>query len=177
MDPRNTGRARGGERSLLSMVRHNGLVDISARTEYALRAMLQLATAPSGDAVSVDALASAQDLPRRFLEAIFSDLKSGGLVRSVRGPHGGYVLTRKPAQIPLGDVMRAVSGPLAEVRGLRPHETKYNGVATHLPEVWVAVRVALRDVLDATTLDDVLRGDLPAHVKAMADRPEAWQNR
>jgi Rrf2 family protein len=177
VDPSDSGRTRGGRPRLLNMVRHNGLVDISARTEYALRAMLQLATAPTGDAVSIDALASAQDLPRRFLEAIFSDLKSGGLVRSVRGPRGGYVLTREPEQIPLGDVMRAVSGPLAEVRGLRPHETKYNGVAAHLPEVWVAVRVALRDVLDATTLADVLTGKLPANVKAMADRPEAWQNR
>lgn len=159
------------------MVRHNGLVDISARTEYALRAMLQLAASPDGDAASIDALASAQDLPRRFLEAIFSDLKSSGLVRSIRGPRGGYVLTRQPEQISLGDVMRAVSGPLAEVRGLRPHETRYTGVASNLPTVWVAVRASLRDVLDTTTLADVLSGSLPPHVKAMADQPDAWQNR
>lgn len=159
------------------MVRHNGLVDISARTEYAVRAMLQLAAAPDGDPVSLDALASAQDLPRRFLEAIFSDLKSGGLVRSVRGPRGGYVLTRDPADIPLGDVFRAVSGPLAEVRGLRPHETQYAGVAENLPTVWVAVRAALRDVLDTTTLASVLAGNLPKHVKAMAAQPDAWRNR
>lgn len=159
------------------MVRHNGLVDISARTEYAVRAMLQLATNPVGIAISIDALASAQDLPRRFLEAIFSDLKSSGLVRSIRGPRGGYVLTRQPEQVSVGDVIRAVSGPLAEVRGLRPHETKYTGVAANLPTVWVAVRAALREVLDTTTLADVLSGDLPAHVKAMAEQPDAWQNR
>ena len=139
--------------------------------------MLQLAAAPGGDPVSLDVLATSQDLPRRFLEAIFSDLKGGGLVRSVRGPRGGYVLTRKPEDIPLGDVFRAVSGPLAEVRGLRPHETHYDGVARHLPTVWVAVRAALRDVLDTTTLDSVLDGKLPRHVKAMADQPDAWQNR
>jgi Rrf2 family protein len=139
--------------------------------------MLQLAAAPGGDPVSLDALASAQDLPRRFLEAIFSDLKGDGLVRSVRGPHGGYVLTRDPADIPLGDVFRAVSGPLAEVRGLRPHETQYAGVAENLPTVWVAVRAALRDVLDTTTLASVLEGNLPKHVKAMAEQPDAWQNR
>lgn len=152
-------------------------MDISARTEYAVRAMLQLASAPGGDPISIDALASAQDFPRRFLEAIFSDLKAGGLVRSIRGPRGGYVLIREPAEIPLGDVFRAVSGPLAEVRGLRPHETKYEGVASNLPTVWVAVRAALRDVLDTTTLADVLDGKLPPHVQAMAEQPDAWQNR
>lgn len=163
------------------MVRHNGLVDISARTEYAVRAMLQLADSlTDGEApepLSIDALASAQDLPRRFLETIFSDLKGAGLVRSTRGPRGGYLLTRPPAEIPLGDVFRAVSGPLAEVRGLRPHETSYSGVAEHLPTVWVAVRVALREVLDATTLADILNGTLPDHVRSLADRPDAWANR
>jgi Rrf2 family protein len=139
--------------------------------------MLQLAAVPGGEPVSLDVLATAQNLPRRFLEAIFSDLKGGGLVRSVRGPRGGYVLTRKPEDIPLGDVFRAVSGPLAEVRGLRPHETHYIGVASHLPTVWVAVRAALRDVLDTTTLASVLDGKLPPHVKAMAEQPDAWQNR
>lgn len=163
------------------MVRHNGLVDISARTEYAVRAMLQLADSIPEDAapepLSIDSLASAQDLPRRFLETIFSDLKGAGLVRSSRGPRGGYLLTRPPAEIPLGDVFRAVSGPLAEVRGLRPHETSYSGVAEHLPTVWVAVRVALREVLDATTLADILGGTLPDHVRSLADKPDAWENR
>jgi Rrf2 family protein len=159
------------------MVGHNGPVDISARTEYAVRAMLALAANEGSDPLSIDALASAQDLPRRFLETIFSDLRGAGLVRSTRGPRGGYVLTREPTEIPIGDVFRAVSGPLAEVRGLRPHETSYAGVAAHLPTLWVAVRAALRDVLDTTTLADVLNGDLPQHVADMARHADAWENR
>ena len=154
-------------------------VDISARTEYAIRAMLALADASRSMAgpLSVDALASQQELPRKFLEAIVSDLRRAGLVTSTRGARGGYSLTRDPARISLGDVFRAVDGPLAEVRGLRPHETRYEGVAAHLPTVWVAVRAALRQVLDETSLSDVLSGDLPRHVRQMANVPDAWRNR
>ncbi|HEY7717516.1 MAG TPA: Rrf2 family transcriptional regulator [Pedococcus sp.] len=154
-------------------------VDISARTEYAIRAMLTLADASLSQAgpVSVDSLATRQDLPRKFLEAIVSDLRRAGLVVSTRGARGGYSLSREPGRISLGDVFRAVDGPLAEVRGLRPHETRYEGVAAHLPTVWVAVRASLRDVLDETTLAQVLTGELPAHVRQMADAPDAWRSR
>ena len=96
---------------------------------------------------------------------------------SVRGARGGYTLARPASQVSLGDVFRAVDGPLAEVRGLRPHETSYSGVAQHLPTVWVAVRAALREVLDRTSVADVLTGDLPAPVRAMAEAPDAWRNR
>ena len=160
-------------------LRENPGVDISARTDYAVRAMLTLALAQREDSgpVSVDALARAQDLPRKFLEAIAADLRLSGLVRSTRGAHGGYVLARPADEIAVGDVFRAVDGPLAEVRGLRPHETSYDGVAEHLPTVWVAVRVALREVLDGTSLADVLSGDLPAAVRSKAAAPDAWRNR
>ena len=96
---------------------------------------------------------------------------------STRGARGGYTLARPASEVSLGDVFRAVDGPLAEVRGLRPHETSYEGVARHLPTVWVAVRVALREVLDDTSLADVLGGDLPPAVRAKADAPDAWRNR
>ena len=112
-----------------------------------------------------------------FLEAIVADLRAAGLVRSTRGARGGYSLTREPRDICLGDVFRAVDGPLAEVRGLRPHETAYDGVAEHLPTVWVAVRASLRAVLDDTSLADVLSGELPEHVQALAAAPEAWLSR
>jgi Rrf2 family protein len=154
-------------------------VDISARTEYAVRAMLALAQAQA-DAVgplSVDTLAQRQDLPRKFLEAIVADLRTAGLVVSTRGARGGYTLARPASGITVGDVFRAVDGPLAEVRGLRPHETSYAGVAQHLPTLWVAVRVALREVLDGTSLADLLGGDLPASVQALAQAPDAWENR
>ncbi|KGN36740.1 RrF2 family transcriptional regulator [Knoellia subterranea] len=154
-------------------------MDISARTEYAVRAMLLLAQAASRDAgpVSVDGLATAQSLPRKFLEAIAADLRAAGLVTSTRGARGGYALARPAEDIALGDVFRAVDGPLAEVRGLRPHETAYDGVAEHLPTVWVAVRAALRAVLDETSLADVLSGDLPTTVRDLTADPEAWMNR
>ena len=154
-------------------------MDISARTEYAVRAMLALARAQA-DAVgplSVDTLAQRQDLPRKFLEAIVADLRSAGLVVSTRGARGGYTLARPASATSLGDVFRAVDGPLAEVRGLRPHETSYEGVAQHLPSVWVAVRASLREVLDGTSLEQVLTGALPPSVQAMAADPGAWQNR
>jgi Rrf2 family protein len=157
-------------------------VDISARTDYAIRAMLmlaeqaQVAQSPCSP-VSVDTLASRQTLPRKFLEAILGDLRRAGIVVSQRGPNGGYTLSRSAAQISLGDITRAVDGPLAEVRGLRPHETSYDGVAEHLPVVWVAVRASLRRVLDGTSLHQLLTGDLPPDVRRLAADPEAWQNR
>jgi Rrf2 family protein len=165
-------------------------VDISARTDYAVRALLTLASAerrraesgtsdgdPPHTAVSVDVLVREQGLPRKFLEAIVADLRRGGLVTSRRGPTGGYSLARPAEQISLGEVFRIVDGPLAEVRGLRPHETAYTGAAEHLPVVWVAVRASLRRVLDETSLADVLDGRLPPHVAELAAAPDAWRNR
>lgn len=155
---------------------HNQCVDISARSDYAMRAMLVLAGAEGGP-VSVDALATAQVLPAKFLESIVRDLRRADLVTSVRGPRGGYRLARAAENIRLGDIIRAVDGPLAEVRGLRPHETSYEGSAQHLATVWVAVRASLRSVLDDTSLAQLLGGDLPDHVQALAAEPDAWRSR
>ncbi|MBC9822459.1 Rrf2 family transcriptional regulator [Terrabacter sp. MAHUQ-38] len=154
-------------------------MDISARVDYAVRAMLILAEADEQGSgpVSIDTLSTRQELPRKFLEAIFADLRRADLVLSRRGARGGYVLGRERARISVGDVFRAVDGPLAEVRGLRPHETAYEGVATHLPSLWVAVRASLREVLDETSLDDLLTGDLPDRVRQLLTVPDAWQNR
>lgn len=157
----------------------NAGVDISARTDYAVRAMLLLAQAQleSSGPVSVETLAHQQSLPRKFLEEIAANLRTAGLVTSTRGARGGYSLARPASETVLGDIFRAVDGPLAEVRGLRPHETAYDGVATHLPQVWVAVRAALRAVLDTTSLADVLSGDLPDAVRELTADPDAWINR
>lgn len=157
----------------------NAGVDISARTDYAVRAMLILAEAQLAESgpVSVETLAHRQSLPRKFLEEIVADLRTAGLVTSTRGARGGYSLARPAAETVLGDVFRAVDGPLAEVRGLRPHETAYEGVALHLPTVWVAVRAALRGVLDTTSLADVLSGELPEPVRELTANPDAWINR
>ena len=148
-------------------------MQISAKTDYAIRALLSLA-AREPELVKVDTVVSDQGMPRKFVEAILGDLRRAGIVRSQRGADGGYALARPAKDVTLGAVIRAVDGPLAEVRGLRPDQTTHTGVAEHLPYVWVAVRASLRRVLDETTLAQVLSGNLPQHVKRMTETPDAW---
>lgn len=148
-------------------------MQISAKSDYAIRALLNLA-AHEPDLVKVDVIVREQGLPRKFVEAILGELRRASIVRSQRGAEGGYALARPASEITLGAVIRAVDGPLAEVRGLRPHETTYEGVAQHLPDVWIAVRTSLRRVLDETTLAQVLSGKLPPQVRRMVDEPDAW---
>ena len=148
-------------------------MQISAKTDYAVRALLSLA-AREPELVKIETVVTEQGLPRKFVEAILGELRRAGLVRSQRGADGGYALARPAAEIMLGSVLRTVDGPLAEVRGLRPHETTYAGVAEHLPAVWVAVRSSLRSVLDETSLAHVLTGELPPHVQRLVDVPDAW---
>lgn len=157
----------------------NRPMDISARTDYAIRGMLTLAQAQLEGAgrVAAEHIAGQQSLPRKFLEAILADLRKAGLVSSLRGANGGYALALPADQISLGDVFRAVDGPLAEVRGLRPHDMTYQSPADHLPTVWVAVRASLRRVLDETSLAQVRDGELPEHVTALSEDPGAWGNR
>jgi Rrf2 family protein len=148
-------------------------VQISAKSEYAVRALLELA-ARQPDLVKAETIVADQELPRKFVESILADLRRAGLVRSTRGADGGYQLTRPANEISLGAIIRAVDGPLAEVRGLRPHETTYTGVAEHLPEVWIALRANVRKILDETTLHQVLVGRLPAHVRRLSEKAESW---
>lgn len=146
---------------------------ISAKSDYAIRALLALA-AREPALVKAEVIAREQRLPRKFVEAILADLRRGGLVRTQRGADGGYALARTSEEITLGQVLRAVDGPLAEVRGMRPHETTGEGVSAHLPMVWIALRAAMRQVLDETTLAQVVTGRLPRQVQRMADDPGAW---
>ena len=148
-------------------------MEISAKSDYAVRALLGLA-AHYPELVKAEALMAEQSLPRKFVESILGDLRRAGIVRSQRGADGGYALARPPDKISIGSVIRAVDGPLAEVHGLRPHETVYDGDAQHLPELWVAVRASLRRVLDQTSLAQVRNGRLPVHVRRMVDSPGAW---
>jgi Rrf2 family protein len=148
-------------------------MQISARAEYAVRALLALAAGEDA-AATAQSLAAAQELPRKFLEAILSDLRRAGIVRSQRGADGGYRLARGADEVTVGDVIRAVDGPLAGVRGERPESAAYAGVAEHLQTVWVALRAAVRNVLDEVTLADVLSGEFPAHVRELVEAPDAW---
>lgn len=151
-------------------------MEISAKSDYAVRALLELA-AKAPDLVKIDVIVGDQQLPRKFVEAILGDLRRAGIVRSMRGADGGYALARPAAEVSVGAVIRAVDGPLAEVRGLRPDEMNYTGLAQHLPGLWVAVRASLRKVLDETSLQQLLTGKMPSHVQRMIDDPNAWARR
>ena len=149
-------------------------MNISAKAEYAICAAVALA-ADDGDApVKGEALARSQDIPTKFLENIMGDLRKAGIVSSQRGAVGGYWLARPADEVTLADVIRAVDGPLANVRGTRPEQTEYQGVTESLVDVWIAVRASLRSVLEAVTLADVAGSRLPARVARMARDPEAW---
>jgi Rrf2 family protein len=150
-------------------------VNISAKADYAICAAVALA-ADDGDApVKGEALARSQDIPTKFLENIMGDLRKAGIVSSQRGAVGGYWLARPADEVTLADVIRAVDGPLANVRGTRPEQTAYQGVTESLVDVWIAVRASLRSVLEAVTLADVVAGRLPVRVARMARDPDAWQ--
>jgi len=147
-------------------------VHIPAKVDYGIRALLSLSVA--GVPQTAETLAADQGLPPRFLGAILADLRRAGIVASQRGADGGYRLARPPDEISLADVIRALDGPLAEVRGYRPEAAHYDGAAKHLQEVWVAVRAALRDVLENASLADVSSGKLPKNVLRLTADPEAW---
>ena len=150
---------------------------ISARADYALRAAAELAAANGDKATKGDTIAQAQSIPLKFLENILGDLRQAGLVRSQRGSDGGYWLNRPPEEITVADIIRAVEGPLASVRGERPEEVVYDGTADQLQQVWIAVRNNLRAVVEHVTLADVAAGRLPAAISRLADDPDAWVTR
>jgi Rrf2 family protein len=150
-------------------------VRISAKADYAVRASLELAAA--GGPVKGDALAEAQGIPLKFLENILIELRHGGLVRSQRGPDGGYWLAKPAEDISVADVIRAVEGPLASVRGESPEELEYAGAAERLQDVWIALRSNLRAVLETVTLADVVGDKLPKDVERLTKVPEAWIRR
>jgi Rrf2 family protein len=151
-------------------------VQISARADYALRALCVLASAPEQCSTKADEIAAAQGIPRTFLDGILVELRRAGLVESRRGPDGGHRLARPAYAISLADVVRVTDGPLALVRGQRPESHTYDGAARHLQDVWVAVRASLRDILELTTVDQVVRGRLPEHVIAYTSQDRSWRS-
>jgi Rrf2 family protein len=151
-------------------------VRTTAKTDYAVRAAVELAAA-SGGPVKAERIAQAQSIPPKFLENIMLDLKRAGLVQSQRGAEGGYWLARPAEEVSVADVIRAVDGPLAHVRGLPPEQLEYVGAAVRLRDVWIAVRASLRAVLEQVTLADLVAGELPSHVEELTRDPEAWSRR
>jgi Rrf2 family protein len=156
---------------------HNARVRISAKTDYALRAAIELASLDSSDPVKGEAIATAQGIPLRFLENILGDLRNAGIVESRRGVDGGYLLAHPPSETTLADVIRAVDGPLANVAGTRPNLLEYEGSTERLRDIWVGVRAALRSVLEETTLADVASKKLPKHVEELVADRDAWEVR
>jgi Rrf2 family protein len=152
-------------------------VRISAKTDYALRAAIELASLKSDGPVKGETIATAQGIPLRFLENILGDLRNAGIVESRRGVEGGYLLARPAEQIALADVIRAVDGPLANVAGTRPNLLEYEGSTEKLRDIWVGVRAALRGVLEETTIADVASKKLPKHVQALVADQDAWEVR
>ncbi len=146
---------------------------VTAKTEYAVRAVMELA-AGEGEPVKRDAIVAAQAIPPKFLENILSELRHAGLVESQRGSEGGYWLSVPPEKVSVADVMRAVEGPLASVRSSRPETLEYEGLAEPLQYVWVALRTSIRSVLEEVTIADLTSGKLPKHVLRLTEDPDAW---
>lgn len=146
---------------------------LPGRTDYALRAALELAASADGP-VTTDALSQRQKIPTSYLGAILAELRKSGIVRARRGPDGGWTLARPAAEISLADVIRAIDGPLTNVSGTRPEDLHYTGAATGLPQVLVALRAAERQILEAVSLADVVEQHLPARVRKLTEDPAAW---
>jgi Rrf2 family protein len=151
-------------------------VKVTAKADYAVRATLELAQVDDG-LVKGERIAHAQSIPLKFLENILIDLRHAGIVHAQRGAEGGYRLARDPAEVTLGEVIRAVEGPLASVRGEPPEAVSYEGAAENLQTVWIAVRASLRTVLDDITLAEVVEGRLPQRVRRLTEQPDAWSRR
>jgi Rrf2 family protein len=149
---------------------------ISAKVDYAVRAALELAAA-GGDPIKGEAIAGAQDIPLKFLENILGELKHTGIVASRRGAQGGYWLAKDADEVSLADIVRAVEGPLATVRGQGPESLSYRGEAEPLQKVWIALRANIREVMEDTSLADVVGGKLPSEVRELSEPAEAWSQR
>ncbi len=148
---------------------------VSAKADYAVRAVAELAAAGEGP-VKGEKLADAQDIPLQFLEHILLELKHSGIVRARRGAKGGYWLARPADEVTIADVVRSVEGPIADVQSTPPEAIKYSGNSEHLRDVWVAVRASLRSVLEEVTLADLVSGNLPPVVEELTSQPDAWQS-
>ena len=151
-------------------------MQVTAKTDYALRAAAELARASADETgpIKGEWISETQGIPKKFMENILHDLKRAGIVRTRRGASGGYWLARPAEEVSLAEVIRAVEGPLANVRGEWPEEVEYAGAAEALQEVWIAVRANLRAVLESVTLADIAEGNLPKPVTALTRDPQAW---
>ena len=150
---------------------------VTAKADYAIRAVVELAESAQDSPRKVDDVARAQGIPVSFLENILTQLRSSGIVRSQRGPEGGYWLARAPEEVNLAQIIRAVEGPLVGIRGQRPEEIEYVGSSESLQQVWIALRANVRGVLEQVSIANVAAGKLPKDVLALTRQEEAWETR
>lgn len=148
---------------------------VSAKSDYALRALIELAGRADGVAVSAEEIGRLQEIPHGFLQAILADLRRAGIVLSQRGQSGGWRMARDPGTVTVADVIRAVDGPLVSVYGLRPEAVSYNESASVLQLVWIAARSSLREVFEEVTIRGLVERRLPAQVTARTEDEDAWQ--
>jgi Rrf2 family protein len=152
-------------------------VRVSAKSDYALRALIELAGRPGGDPVSAEELGRVQEIPHGFLQAILADLRRAGIVLSQRGQAGGWRMARDAGTVSVADVIRAVDGPLVSVHGNRPEAVTYTGSAEALQLVWIAARSSLREVCETVTIQALADGKLPEAVESRTRDEDAWQTR
>jgi len=148
---------------------------VSAKADYALRALIEIANRDDGLPVSAEELGKLQEIPHGFLQAILADMRRAGIVVSQRGQAGGWRLATTPANVTVADVIRAVDGPLVSVYGLRPEAVSYNDSAQILQHVWIAARSSLRDVFENVTIEALASRRLPDEVEAMTEDDDAWR--
>ncbi len=148
---------------------------VSAKSDYALRALIELAGRGDGSPVSAEELGVRQEIPHGFLQAILADLRRAGIVMSQRGQSGGWRMARAADSVTVADVIRAVDGPLVSVYGLRPEAVSYNESAEVLQHVWIAARSALREVFEQVTIQGLADHKLPRQVSSRTKDEDAWQ--
>ena len=148
---------------------------VSAKSDYALRALIEIAGRTDDGPVSAEELGRLQDIPHGFLQAILADLRRAGVVMSLRGQSGGWRLGRPANDVTIADVIRAVDGPLVSVYGMRPESVSYNDSALVLQRVWIAARSSLRDVFEAVTIQHLADGKLPRTVEVRTKDEDAWR--
>lgn len=151
---------------------------VSAKVDYALQAVIEIAVATKKDSlISAEEISSRRDIPEKFLEGILTLLRKSGVINSYRGPSGGFELAKKPQDIAVADIIRIVDGPLAAVRGFAPEEIDYAGPVKHVADVWIATRVALRNVLEHISIADILDGEFEPTIARMLSEKDARKRR
>ena len=151
---------------------------ISAKVDYALQAVVEIAIATKKDSlISSEEISSRRDIPEKFLEGILTLLRKSGVINSYRGPSGGFELAKKPQDIAVADIIRIIDGPLAAVRGFAPEEIDYAGPVKHVADVWIATRASLRNVLENISITDIISGDFDSSVSKLLNEKDARKRR